>query len=235
MWLFLIFLDLIATCIFGFFIYKSFFIPTPARKEPFLDQVLVQDIKPTQQDTVLTPKAEDKVTAPASPEVETAATEEVKITDEPAPQEAAQPVKEATAVKQDDSQKAEAKKADAKDADKKADKKAADKKNADKKADKKSDKNDSDKVSSPKKQSVFISGSGKTKRITFKYYGTGRKVSVAGGFTSHPVAMKKSGKEWSASVNLFPGSYKYIFIVDGVKTSDPNAKGADGKSVFTVK
>ena len=88
----------------------------------------------------------------------------------------------------------------------------------------------------PKKKSVFISGSGKTRKVTFKYYGNAKKVAVVGGFTmSRPVAMKKSGKEWSTSVVLFPGTYKYMFVVDGKTVTDPNGRIADGKSVFTAK
>ncbi len=213
MWLFLIFLDLIATCVFGFFIYKSFFgLPQkngePVKStEPFLEDVLVEDIKAEPQEVVLTP-------APAVPAQEQqasapAAKEEVKK-EEAAPAEVKkeEPKEE---VKKEEPKKEETKKAEAK-------------------------KIEAKKEVQPKKKSVFISGSGKTRKVTFKYYGNAKKVSVVGGFTmSRPVALKKSGKEWSTSVVIFPGTYKYMFIVDGKTMQDPNGRSEDGKSVFTAK
>lgn len=217
MWLFLIFLDLIATCVFGFFIYKSFFgLPhkngEPSKSaEPFLEDVLVEDIKAEPQEVILTPApaapAQEQQTAAPAP-----AAEEVKK-EEAAPAEVKQeePKKEEVKeVKKEEPKKAEAKKAEPK-------------------------KEDAQK-NQPKKKSVFISGSGKTRKVTFKYYGNAKKVSVVGGFTmSRPVALKKSGKEWSGSVVIFPGTYKYMFIVDGKTITDPNGRLDDGKSVFTAK
>ena len=228
MWLFLIFLDLIATCVFGFFIYKSFFgLPhengTPSKSaEPFLEDVLVEDIKTDPQEVVLTPSA--PATQPAAVQEQPAVVsapvqEEVK-------QEAPAPVAE---VKKDEPKKEEVKKEEPTKADVKADAKKAEAKKADAK------KEDAQK-NQPKKKSVFISGSGKTRKVTFKYYGNGKKVAVVGGFTmSKPQALKKSGKEWSTSVVVFPGTYKYMFVVDGKTMLDPNGRIADGKSVFTAK
>lgn len=218
MWLFLIFLDLIATCVFGFFIYKSFFgLPqqngAPSKSaEPFLDEVLVEDIKTEPQEVVLTP-------APAAP-----AQEQQPVVAAPAPEVKAEVKQEEPApapeVKKEEPKKEEVKKVETKKAETK---KAEPKKEAAQKE-------------QPKKKSVFISGSGKTRKVTFKYYGNAKKVAVVGGFTmSRPVAMKKSGKEWSTSVVLFPGTYKYMFIVDGKTIADPNGRIADGKSVFTAK
>lgn len=190
MWLFLIFLDLVATCVFGFFIYKSFFaLPSSQdskKEEAFLDDVVVEDIAPAQEEVVLPaapvevkeePKAEVK--EEAKPEVKTEAKAEVK--------------------------KEEPKKEEAKPAAK-------------------------------KQRSVFVSGSGKTRKITFKYFGSARKVAVVGGFTmSKPVAMKKRGNEWSVSVVVFPGTYNYLYIVDGKTMADPNGRMDGSKSVFTAR
>ena len=222
MWLFLIFLDLIATCVFGFFIYKSFFgLPQqnggPSKSaEPFLEEVLVEDIKAEPQEVVLTP-------APAAPAQEQTAVAPVA----PAQEEVKKEEPVAAEVKKEEPKKEEVKEV------KKEEPKKAEVKADTKKADAKKEEAQKNQ---PKKKSVFISGSGKTRKVTFKYYGNAKKVAVVGGFTmSRPVALKKSGKEWSTSVVIFPGTYKYMFVVDGKTITDPNGRIDDGKSVFTAK
>ena len=88
----------------------------------------------------------------------------------------------------------------------------------------------------PKRQSVFISGSGKTRKVTFKYYGDANKVSIVSGFTMRkPIALKKSGGVWSTTLVIYPGEYRYLYIVDGKEIPDPNAEQEDGRSILVVK
>ena len=89
----------------------------------------------------------------------------------------------------------------------------------------------------PRMQSVFIEPTnGKGRSVTFKYYGPAKKkVSIVSGFTmTKPQALKKTDGVWQGSFVIYPGEYKYLFIVDGVKTLDPNAEEQDGRSVVTI-
>jgi len=180
MWLFLIFLDIIALGVLGFFIYTSFFsgLNTPMQddRKPILEEVVVAEIK--------LPAAEPEAKPQPKPVV---APEEKPKPAAPAPVVAA-PVEKPSV------QAAE------------------------------------------KKQSVFVSGTGATRKVTFKYYGDGKQVAVIGGFTMRrPVAMKKTGNEWATTLVIYPGEYKYMYVVDGKEIADPNAKTEDGKSVLIVK
>lgn len=49
--------------------------------------------------------------------------------------------------------------------------------------------------------------------------------------------MKKEGKTWTITLTFKPGTYEYMFVVDGKRTRDPNNKtvSKSGRSVFTVK
>lgn len=192
-WLFLIFVDIVALCVFGFFIYKSFFndfdfaslIPQSAAEEEVLaetdvrEDILVEDTKLPQEEAPA-PKAEEP--APA----------DTKSAEQPSESKAAKPA-EAPAEKP--AVKAE-----------------------------------------PKRQSVFVSGTGKTRKVTFKYYGNAKSVSIISGFTMRkPVALKKSGGVWSTTLVIYPGEYRYMFMVDGKETPDPNAEQDDGRSVVVIK
>ena len=196
MWLFLIFLDIAALCVFAYFIYnsfggemqKQFNAFTAARQaknqEPsktFVEEILVEeDVLPAETETVKTdtPKAEVKK-------------EEVKK-EEVAKEE--KPV-----VKEETINIAEAPK-------------------------------------EAKKQSVFISGTGKTRKVTFKYYGDAKKVSIISGFTSRkPVALTKKNGVFETTLVLYPGDYKYMYIVDNVEVLDPNAPAENGRSVLKVR
>lgn len=193
MWLFLIFIDLVALCVFGFFIYNSFFgniggVKTDEPAQTFLEEVVVEDIKTTDEPVIK--KEEVKAKAP---EVKKEEKPEVKEEVKPEPKAEVPVEKEIVAVP--------------------AAKKAA-----------------------AKRQSVFTSGSGKTRQVTFKYFGNAKKVSVVGGFTMRrPVAMKKSGGVWTTTLTLYPGEYKYMYVVDGKEIADPNAEIDDGRAVFKVK
>lgn len=187
-WLFLIFVDIVALCVFGFFIYKSFFndfdfaslIPQTSAEEEVLTETGVQE-------NILV--EEEKLPLEEVPSVKP---------EEPKP---AQNEAEAKPVKTEQTP-----------------------------AEKPSVKNE------PKKQSVFVSGTGKTRKVTFKYYGSAKSVSIISGFTMRkPVALKKSGGVWSATLVIYPGEYRYMFIVDGKETPDPNALQDDGRSIVVIK
>ncbi|MDR0734917.1 MAG: glycogen-binding domain-containing protein [Elusimicrobiota bacterium] len=177
LWLFFIFLDIIALCVLGFFVYTSFFedLNTPvsanSAPEPFLEEVSVEnlkdDIKPSAPSAPAAAATEEPPAAPVEQEKPAAA--------KPAPQ--------------------------------------------------------------PKKESVSISGTGKTRTVTFKYFGNAKTAAVVGGFTMRrPVAMKKYGNEWRAALVIYPGEYRYKYVIDGKEIQDPYAaKQEDGRSVLIVK
>ncbi len=84
MWLFLIFLDIIALCVFGFFIYNSFSsaFKEEVQNEPFLEEVAVEDIV-----------VEEPMSAPKIADKQEPKTEEAKV-EEPAKAEPKPEVKE---------------------------------------------------------------------------------------------------------------------------------------------
>ncbi len=187
-WLFLIFVDIVALCVFGFFIYKSFF-------NDFDFASLIPQTA-----------AEEELS------VKTDVQENILVEEEKLPQEEAPSVKpEEPKPAQDEAEAKNAKPAEA---------------TAEKPAVK----------AEPKKQSVFVSGTGKTRKVTFKYYGNAKKVSIISGFTMRkPVALKKVGGVWSTTLVIYPGEYRYMFVVDGKETPDPNALQDDGRSVVVIK
>lgn len=193
MWLFLIFLDIAALCVFAYFIYHSFggeiqkqvsaFTAARAQsKEPsktFVEEIIVEeDVLPAEMEPVKadTPKTEAKK-------------EEVKETAK----------EEKPAVKEETINIATA-------------------------------------PTETKKQSVFISGTGKTRKVTFKYYDEAKKVAIVSGFTSRkPVNLTKKNGVWETTLILYPGDYKYMYIVDNVEVLDPNAPAENGRSVLKVR
>jgi hypothetical protein len=182
-WLFLIFIDIIAICVFGFFAYTSFFenvnsksAQTPDDAKPIVEEVIVEDIKydvnpaPAQSSSQPLKNNSGETLQENKPQPQQAPE---KITDEPA---------------------------------------------------------------KPKKQSVFISGTGKTRKVLFKYFGNAKQAAVVSGFTGRkPIAMKKTGDEWQASVIIYPGEYRYMYVIDGKEIPNPNAEQSNGKSVLIVK
>jgi len=67
------------------------------------------------------------------------------------------------------------------------------------------------------------------KRVTFKYCAPeAESVFLAGSFNGWNVAANrmKKGKDgaWAATVNLLPGTYEYLFIVDGEWKTDPTCE-----------
>ena len=50
-----------------------------------------------------------------------------------------------------------------------------------------------------------------------------------------PRALKKRGDHWEVTLGIAPGTYKFLYIVDGKQTLDPYAEEDDGRSVLVVK
>lgn len=67
------------------------------------------------------------------------------------------------------------------------------------------------------------------KRVTFQFDGPdAREVYLVGSFngwnpSANPMKKNRAGV-WSTVVNLIPGTYEYLFLVDGEFTEDPNAR-----------
>lgn len=67
------------------------------------------------------------------------------------------------------------------------------------------------------------------KKVTFEFeVPDAREVYLIGtfnGWNLNANPMKKNREEtWKTVVNLIPGDYEYLFLVDGEFTEDPNAK-----------
>lgn len=182
LWLFLIIVDIIFLCVFGFFIYKHFSArlfetPAPAASEQ-TETVDVPEITETDLVVSQEPIVVDSVAAAPAPEP--AKTEEVKPA-ETTPAVAAQP---------------------------------------------------------EKKESVIIKVNPKSKyrRVTFRWFGEGKKVSIVSGFTmAKPQALKKRGDYWETTLSIAPGTYKFLYIVDGKNTLDPYSEEKDGRSLIVIE
>ena len=92
-------------------------------------------------------------------------------------------------------------------------------------------------VQAEQKQSIIVAPTkGKYRQVTFRWFGEGRQVAVVSGFTmSKPKALKKVGDHWEVTLGIEPGSYKFLYIIDGKNTLDPYAPQKDGRSVLEVK
>ncbi len=197
MWLFLIVLDVIFLCVFGFFLYKQFSgkLFNPA---PFQTTETVQ----TQEETLPVITEEEVVTVADTSVQPIAAHEEVKA-EEPVKE----PVKTAEPVKAVEPVVVEMAPATQTPAPKEV------------------------------KQSIIITPTtGKYRKVTFRWFGEGNKVSVVSGFTmSKPQALKKVGDYWETTLSIAPGTYKFLYVIDGKNTLDPYAEEKDGRSVLVVE
>ena len=90
----------------------------------------------------------------------------------------------------------------------------------------------------PAKASVVVADnpkSSKYRRVTFRYFGEGKKVSIVSGFTmAKPQALRKKNGTWETTLSIAPGKYRFLFIVDGVNTPDPYSPQENGRSVLIV-
>ena len=190
MWLFLIVLDVIFLCVFGFFLYKYFAarVVNPAPVQAVAQEPEVVDALP--------PISEEPLTITEDTVVEQPVQEPVK----PSPVVPAKEVKESVPV----IQPAPAQQVQ----------------------------------TAPAKQSVVVATvpNSKYRRVTFKWFGDGKKVSIVSGFTmSKPQALKKVGDHWETTLSIAPGTYKFLYIIDGKNTRDPYAGEKDGRSLVVIK
>ncbi len=188
LWLFLIIVDVIFLCVFGFFLYKNLSarLLSPAEKQVPVVSDVEETSVPIAEEVTVTEKTVT-VAPPATP-AQPAASAEAK------PQPVAQ-------EQQTVEQPAPAKPAE-------------------------------------KKESVIVKTNPKSKyrQVTFRYFGKADSVSVVSGFTmSKPRALKKKGDYWEITLGIAPGTYKFLYIVDGKQTTDPYSEEQDGRSVLTVK
>ena len=189
LWLFLIIIDIVCLCVFGFFLYKNlsarFFTPadgTLAAATVVETQAPVEEKQETPVEEVVVASVTEE--QPAAKQQEPAPAKEVK----PAPQQT--PAETATQPQE-------------------------------------------------KKESVIVKANPKSKkyrRVTFRYYGEGKKVSIVSGFTmAKPQALRKKKDYWETTLSIAPGRYRFLYIVDGVNTPDPYSPEEDGRSVVVVE
>ena len=89
-----------------------------------------------------------------------------------------------------------------------------------------------------KKQSIIVAQgkSSKYRQVTFRWFGEGKSVSIVSGFTgSKPRKLQKRKDYWETTLAIAPGSYKFLYIIDGVNKTDPYAETKEGRSVLEVK
>ena len=203
LWLLLIFVDIIALCVFSYFIYNSFVNSDKktirinrdtTTEDVVLEEIdLSKEVKPeskkeTQKETAKEPKQElpKEVKKEEAPEIKTEQKEEVKTLPQKEPKE----IKTQTETK-----------------------------------------------TNVKKESIKVSGSGKWRQVTFRYFDDAKNVAVVSGFTSTvPRALKKVNGIWEITLTISPGTYRYMFVVDGKEIKDPyNKQESDGRSVIVIK
>lgn len=199
LWLFLIIVDIVFLCIFGFFLYKHFAAgifnaPTRVTEAEVVEQsiaaepeevisvetVAVQEMTASAPEAAPEPEPVSVVKVPAE-EVSLTAVLEQETKPEAAP-------KQASPVEQ--------------------------------------------------KESIVVVGNPKSKyrKVTFRWFGDGQKVQIVSGFTmSKPQALKKKGDHWETTLSIAPGTYKFLYIIDGENRTDPYAPEKDGRSVVEIK
>ena len=186
LWLFLIIIDVVFLCVFGFFLYKNLsarLLSPEDEKQPV--PAAVQEAAPAPEEEIAV--AEEVVTVTPA---------ESAVQPQPEPKPAEPEVKPAEPEPQPQAQPAE------------------------------------------KKESIVVKTNGKSRyrQVTFRYFGDADSVSVVSGFTmAKPRALKKRGDHWEVTLGIAPGTYKFLYIVDGKQTLDPYAEEDDGRSVLVVK
>ena len=186
LWLFLIIIDVVFLCVFGFFLYKNLsarLLSSDDEKRPA--PVAEQEAAPAPEEEIAV--AEEVVTVTPA---------ESAVQPQPEPKPAEPEVKPAEPEPQPQAQPAE------------------------------------------KKESIVVKTNGKSRyrQVTFRYFGDADSVSVVSGFTmAKPRALKKRGDHWEVTLGIAPGTYKFLYIVDGKQTLDPYAEEEDGRSVLVVK
>ncbi len=188
-WLFLIIVDVVLLCVFGFFLYKNLSARLLAPEDPAKTPAIA--VEETLEEVSVAAEPEEVLTVSAEPEVVTPVVEEVQTPAVPEPK-VAPVVEEEKPVAQPEE----------------------------------------------KKESIIIKkkAGSKYRQVTFRYYGEGDKVAVVSGFTmAKPRALKKKDGYWETTLSISPGTYKFLYIVDGKQTTDPYVEEKDGRSVLVVE
>lgn len=181
-WLFLIIVDVVFLCVFGFFLYKNLSARLLAPADPAEIVAAVEEVAPAPEVEEVVEVAPAPAAEPQSPVVA------------PEPEKKAEPAQPAPQA--EPAQPAE------------------------------------------KKESILIKTNPKSKfrQVTFRYYGEGKKVAVVSGFTmAKPRALAKKNGYWETTLAIAPGSYKFLYVVDGEQITDPYSEQKDGRSVLVVK
>ena len=206
LWLVLIFVDIIALCVFSYFIYASFMNngqkTVQVKRDAKTNELVLEEVDLTESAKKEVKKEiKQDLTKEPVKEVKQESVPEVKTLNEEVKQE---PKKEV--------QEAKTEVAPAKEPAKQTMQKEA-------------------------KESFVISGTGKWRKVTFKYFGEAKSVAIVSGFTMRkPQALKKVKGVWETTLTIAPGTYKYMFIVDGQEVKDPYNKQEDsGRSVINIK
>ena len=188
-WLFLIIVDVVLLCVFGFFLYKNLSARLLAPENPA--QIPAAVAEETLAEESIAAEPEEVVVVPEmiTPVVPEPVTEEVKAPVVEEPKVSAEEVKEP------------AKPAE-------------------------------------KKESIIVKkkAGSKYRQVTFRYYGEGKNVAVVSGFTmAKPRALRKKDGYWETTLSISPGTYKFLYVVDGQQITDPYAEEKDGRSVLVVE
>ena len=188
-WLFLIIVDVVLLCVFGFFLYKNLSARLLAPENPAQAPAAV--VEETLAEESIAAEPEEVVTVPETiaPVVPEPAVQEVKAPVVEEPKATAEEVKEPA-------QPAE------------------------------------------KKESIIVKkkAGSKYRQVTFRYYGEGKNVAVVSGFTmAKPRALRKKDGYWETTLSISPGTYKFLYVVDGQQITDPYAEEKDGRSVLVVE
>ena len=195
LWLFLITVDIVFLCIFGFFLYRHFsaeLFQTPAAPEGTsvvetieeVEEVIASEPEPVTPVPVAQPEPVAEPVPVASAPIEEVPLSAV-LEQETKPEAVVQPVAPAE-----------------------------------------------------QKESIVLdpSSKGKYRKVTFRWFGEGKKVQIVSGFTmSKPQSLKKKGDHWETTLSIAPGTYKFLYIIDGENRTDPYAPEKDGRSVVEVK
>lgn len=212
-WLVLIFVDIIALCILSYFIYVSFVNngqkTVQVKRDAKTNEFVLEEIdltEPAKKETKKETKKESVKETKQEPAKE--------VKQEPAPE--VKTVKEE--AKQEPKKEAQPVKTEAAPA-------------------KETTTQTAQKETKETKESFVISGTGKWRKVTFRYFEDAKSVSIVSGFTMRkPQALKKVKGVWETTLTIAPGTYKYMFIVDGQEVKDPyNKQEESGRSVIVIK
>ena len=198
LWLFLIILDIILLCVFGFFIYK------------YAAAGLFREVAPA--------VAVAQESAVEDPLPEVAVHEEILPQEEPVPEVPVVQLQEIS-MAQVLAEKAKSEEQPAA----KPEESAPAPQTA---------------TLSAGKESVVVEKNPKSKyrKVTFRWYGDGENVAVVSGFTmSKPKALTKKAEYWETTLSIAPGTYKFLYVIDGKNRRDPYSPQQDGRSVVVVE